>query len=300
MSTSDQRAERASGARSLTFRLTPQGFVSADGRQSRYIHVECKETRRDWLQKQEASMPEYLQELNQVNPLIDTLYRLFDRYIAAALHGRRNARVLDVGCGLNRAWPPYVATLKREHARTGILYAGLDPIAHDIEQRDYPFACARLEDLHTVLDDRFDVFVFATSLDHFEQLDEVARAVRGLAAENAVCIFWVGLHDPILVGEQIGARAYRRLFSSLAPLGFVWRYARTMASMAVNYLRLLRRRSRSRRNLPLDDLHFHYFTEESLARTLLRFGPCIDRLIVPGTSSVFATVRVDTAGDHAH
>lgn len=260
-----------------------------------YLHLQSEQTRTDWLQKQQASMSEYLDARESVAPTTLVLYKLFDAYIAAALHGRRGAKVLDIGCGVDRDWPPYVATLRRECGITGNVYAGVDPISHDVEHRSYPFVCARLEELHRLLDDRIDAFLFATSLDHFENLDEVASAVRRLASDNALCIFWVGLHDAVLVGEQSGARAYQRLFCSLSPAAFGWRYLRNVVGMTVTYFRLLRRHRRLRDGCALDNRHFHYFTRSSLEHGLRAFGTQIDSLVIPGTASVFTTVRVDAS-----
>ncbi|MCC6532435.1 MAG: hypothetical protein IT531_07800 [Burkholderiales bacterium] len=283
-----------------TYKIGPLGFIACDGSVRSYIRLSGSEIHDDWLRKQEASMPEYLHELARTSSTTNTLYKLFDAYIVAALHGRRNAKVLDVGCGLSRSSPPYVATLRREAGRTGNVYVGLDPIAYDIDRRTYPFACARLEDLADAIDDRFDAFLFATSLDHFENLADVAHAVRTLAAGDAVCVFWVGLHDAALVGQQSGARAYRRLFSSLRLRAFVFHYFRNLIGMPVNYARLLHRRRNMRHGRPLDRLHFHYFTEASLDQSLAQFGTRIDTINIPGTASIFTTVRMATGARCAH
>jgi len=275
-----------------TFRLTQQGFTLGDGTSRPFICLEARVSSREWAQKQGASMTEYLEDCKAVPADTLVLYRLFDTYIAAALHGRSNAKVLDIGCGIKREWPEYVATLRRLSPVTGNLYAGLDPIVHDVGERAYPFICARIEDLPACYVDRFDAFLFATSLDHFEDLDKVAAVVRRLAAEDSLCIFWVGLHDAALVGEQIGARAYRRLFTSLSPIPFAWQYLRTLCGILLNYARLWRRRSKLLRGRPLDGLHFHYFTNATLKHCLKSFGTVVDTLHVPGGSSVFVTVRL--------
>jgi hypothetical protein len=115
--------------------------------------------------------------------------------------------------------------------------------------------------------------------------------VSSLASDNAVLIFWVGLHDPSLVAEQVGAHIFRRLYASLHPVLFLLRYLEAGFKIPINYLRLLMRRARLIAGKPLDDLHFHYFTERNLLPCLKMFGEIEQYLCVPGTNSVFVSVR---------
>lgn len=276
--------------------LVAGGFVDPHGQHLRRLVLHGAIPDTNWVAKQQASMTEYVDGTRAIPPDTLTLYRLFDAYLATAMIGRTDRRVLDVGCGIGRGWPPYAVTIGLTRKFTGNVYVGLDPIERDIDEREYPFICGRIEDLPDALEDRFDTFVFATSLDHFEDLERVANAVRRLATPDARCHFWVGLHDVPSVSEQSGARAYRRLFASLGPAGFFLRLCRLVVSAGRDYFRSIVRTRRLARGLPLDMLHFHYFTQANVASHLARFGTLEQTLRVPGTNSLFATVRVNAPG----
>jgi SAM-dependent methyltransferase len=286
----------AGGTAAPVHTLVADGFVDPRGQHLRRLVLRGAIPDADWVAKQQASMAEYVAGTRAIPPDTLTLYRLFDAYLATAMIGRTGLRILDVGCGIGREWPPYAATIGLTRMLTGNVYVGLDPIEYDIDRREYPFVCGRIEDLPDALTDRFDAFVFATSLDHFEDIGRVASAVRRLAARDACCHFWVGLHDVPAVSEQSGARAYRRLFASLGPAGFFLRWCRLTLSAGRDYFRSIVRSRRLARGLALDALHFHYFTQADVASHLAVFGTLEQTLRVPGTNSLFATVRVDAPG----
>lgn len=77
----------------------------------------------------------------------------------------------------------------------GHVDVGLDPMSHNLDERDCTFVASRLKDLHGTLTDRFDVLLFSTSMDRFQDLALKARTVRSLACPCALAIFWLGLHD---------------------------------------------------------------------------------------------------------
>lgn len=274
------------------YELSQAGFVAGDRSCTRVLRLPSGTVAQEWQRRQDASLDEYRAAIDRPPEGIRALYRLFDRYIAAALAGRARQRILDVGCGMSRRWPEYVETLRRTRDATGHVYVGLDPIEHEIDRREYPFICGRLEDVRTVLSDKVDVFLFATSLDHFDDLEGVRDAMRDLAAPGALCIAWVGLHDSRLIAGQTGARAFERLFRTLSVPGFLLRSVRTLASLPVYFGRLRLRERRLRLGEPLDRLHFHYFTETSLRATLQRLGRIADTVFVPGTNCVFMTVEI--------
>lgn len=273
--------------------LTPtaKGFVDDDGLCRPYVELQGIEPDQAWVDRQEASVGEYLDHNETVPEDIQTLYDLFDGFIAATIAGRKNLRILDVGCGIRKDWPLYVNSLRRAQSETGNIYVGLDPLKYNLQDRDYPFIAGRLEDLPAAFASKFDVFLFSTSLDHFENIEQVANIVSSLAREDAISIFWVGLHDPSLVAEQIGAHSFRKLYASLHPLLFFWRYLQAGLKIPIEYLRLRARRTRLIAGKPLDNLHFHYFTERNLLPNLRHFGNIEHFLHVPGTNSVFVSVR---------
>jgi hypothetical protein len=124
----------------------------------------------------------------------------------------------------------------------------------------------------------------------------VADAVRRLAARRAQCIFWIGLHDASLIGEEIGRKWFSRLFESLNPFAFVSRALQVNAVMLYRYSSVLRRAWSLRKGAPLDDLHFHYFTRVNVRDALAWFGAIRQVMEVPGSASMFATVEVTDAG----
>lgn len=269
------------------------GFSTADGEIRRYIELTpASQPEKAWQERQDASVDEYLDHTEEVPAEIETLYDLFDCFISACLTDRREQKVLDVGCGIRSDWPHYVRSLRKGMPVTRNVYVGLDPMSHNLEKRDYPFVAGRLEDLPGTLTHPFDVFLFSTSLDHFQDLSLTAKTVRSLASPGALAIFWVGLHDQTMVAEHVGAQIFQKLYGSLHPLRFIPRFLETLIKIPVKYFWLLQRRRDMRSGVPLDKLHFHYFTQKSLAETLPLFGTVERQIHVLGTNSVFVCVRM--------
>jgi hypothetical protein len=271
---------------------TQAGFATADGQIRRFIELAATEPEQAWVERQNASVGEYLDHTEEVPAEIETLYDLFDCFVSACLTNRRGQKLLDVGCGIRSDWPHYVHSLRKGMPMTGHVYVGLDPMSHNLDKREYPFVAGRLEDLPGTFIDPFDVFLFSTSLDHFQDLSLTAQTVRSLASPGALAIFWVGLHDQTLVGEHLGAQIMHKLYRSLHPLRFIPRLLETLVKLLANYLRLLRRRRDMYSGVPLDKLHFHYFTQKRLAETLPLFGTMERYVHVPGTNSVFVCVQM--------
>jgi SAM-dependent methyltransferase len=275
------------------YKLSPRGFLNPDGTETRWIYTAAAgSASAEWNRRQSTALPGYEHELNAVPAETQRLYDLFSWYIARALLDSGHRRVLDVGCGIGSRPPPYVRPLEAAFASRGVGYVGLDPVVQNVSGRDYPFICGRIEDVPPVLDDRFDVFLFSTSLDHVEDTARAAAAVRKLAAERALGVFWLGLHDPALVAEEMGRKWFGRLYSSLGPLTFLWRAALIVALMVRRYPDMVRRARNLERGVPLDNLHFAYFTRASVRPHLERFGEVRDFTLVPGTNSAFATVEI--------
>lgn len=176
-------------------------------------------------------------------------------------------------------------------------YFGLDAFDINLE-RDYPFICARIEDLSKVeaFHNKIDTFIFGTSLDHFENVDEVASSVKKLASPGAVVIFWIGLHDVTLVAGEEGARTFQSMFNGAGLLSVAWRFLRFAFWNFPRMAYVLRRRgNKLKKGENLDDLHFWYFTEKDLPGLLSRFGEITDISMLPGNNSVFCTCRVPSA-----
>ncbi len=275
------------------YRLSPTDFLGPDGKKTPVIQVaEVGSRSADWDRRQSLALPGYLHEIDAVHPETQQLYGLFSQYIAFALLKGRGTKILDVGCGIGVRLPPYVRPLEPVLVSLGIQYVGLDPMNQNLNGRDYPFVCGRIEDLPSILETKFDVFLFATSLDHIEDTARAAGAVRKLSTERALGVFWVGLHDPEIVAEELGRKWFGRLYASLNPLLFLLRAALVIAVMARRYPDMVRRRWQLRRGAPLDKLHFAYFTRSNVRFYLQHFGEVLDFSHVPGTNSAFATVEI--------
>lgn len=146
----------------------------------------------------------------------ESLCTLFRGYIASAIISKfcdKSIKILDLGCGISRTVPRYIGNLAQRFT-----YVGLDPI--DIHrEREYLFILGTVEALPLHLATEFDLFVFATSLDHLENIPRVAGAIRQIAGRNALGIFLVGLHDTRLIAEKAGREDYRAVFRTFAFLG---------------------------------------------------------------------------------
>lgn len=271
------------------YRIVQDGFMDGRGVKTSFLDLsKLSSASADWEHMQQESLQEYVHHAESTPSDVDVLYSLFGGYIARMIYGRMGLRILDVGCGVRHDIPPYAAFLGAHGDQN--MYIGLDPIPHNVEGRNYNFICGRLEDIPRVLESKFNVFLFSTSLDHFEKLEDVAAAISLLSTENAVCIAWVGVHDANVVAEQTGALRFRRLFDSLKPLSFFNQAMRLAASLPRTYVALAKRAARLRRGEPLDNLHFHYFTRDGLLESMKLFGRPRDMMQIPGTNSVFVTV----------
>jgi SAM-dependent methyltransferase len=276
--------------------ITRDGFVDESGRIVPFLRLAPGGETEEWQRKQQNSESQYHEQLTDLPERLQLIYRLFDHYIAAALWRAPGSRVLDVGCGISPAFPPYAGTLERLHAAGRVVYAGLDPIEANVEARSYPFIHGRLEDLPGKLRDRFDAFVFSTSLDHFEDVGRAGAEVRKVASPGAIAIFWVGLHDPQYVAELMGSDLFGRYLHDAGSTRLLRGALQLLARIPVMAGRLAARQRRLDRHEPLDELHFHYFTGATLADALARFGTVLDVTRLPGSNSVFATVAVSAAG----
>jgi SAM-dependent methyltransferase len=245
--------------------LATAGFRLPDGTTSRRLTLDGATADPEWAAKQAAALPHYESDVDRPPAAVEALYRAFENYIARFLYGRRGVAVLDVGC---------------------------DPFAGAAE-RAYPFVHGRLEDLPDAIEPVFDVFLFATSLDHIRSLAAAAAAVRKLARPGAHAIFWVGLRDSALLGRTLGATHLQPLFADLAPVAFLGRWLKlAFFDLPRHYAYFYRQNRRLRHGRPLDRLHFHYFTNDTIDRSLRTFGDVIDRFAPPGGADLFATVRL--------
>lgn len=150
-----------------------------------------------------------------------------------------------------------------------------------------------MEDVPDFLETKFDVFIFSTCLDHFEKIETVADAVRKIANPNAICIIWIGLHDTQIIAEQAGAQRFPALFKTLDLPGFIIKFPAFIIKTLATFWYYKKREKRLKNNIPLDNLHFHYFTLESIKKSLSFFGNITDTRKIPGTNGVFYVVEIN-------
>jgi hypothetical protein len=274
------------------YTISQKGFESNDGSIQTYLDLSQSHVSNDWIQKQEASVGEYESHQSEAPKEVELLYHLFDGYIASEISGKKNQIILDVGCGISREYPLYASSIQNSQSTIGNIYVGLDPLPIAIKSRKYLFIAGRLEDLPKALLSQFNVLIFSTSLDHFEAIEDVCKAVFPIAKKNAQLIFWVGLHDPGIVAQSIGAKLFRNLYGSINPIQFIQISLKLNFLLLLNYLKMVKRRISLSKNIKLDNLHFHYFTEDSIVSVLSRFGVVKKLISIPGTNSIFATVMV--------
>jgi len=274
------------------YRVEPQGFIDESGRTSAFLELRSGESAAEWGQKQLSSMDEYFAHPESPPEETGPFYQLFDAYISSATYAKTPLKILDVGCGVSTQPPLYAGTLVKNGAGGDRIYVGIDPIRHNISGRAYPFICGRIEDLPKNLDDKFDVFLFSTTLDHFERIESVATIVRQLANKDATCIFWIGLHDTQIVAEQEGSKAFLKLYRSLNPFRFLFRFGVALLRLLHFYWLMRQRQYHLVTGQPLDNFHFHYFTTDNVRQYLALFGRVTNQIRIPGTNMLFATVAL--------
>lgn len=244
----------------------------------------------DWREITEASLDEYRNhhQAGAYPPAILEIMSMFEGFIAkwAGIWGAEN--VIDLGCGIGQELPPYVRNIAGN-----LHYVGLDPLDENPE-RDYPFICGRLEDLAgRKLDKKFDLALFATSLDHFED----ARNALSLAAEitnGGRAVILCGLHDSSLIARNDLSTWIEDLCrnnqSTLNRILAFWAY--TIGNWPRVARALARREKKLAADQPLDNLHFHYFTEQSLRTLLGEAGTIHELTLCPGSNGAFAAVTL--------
>lgn len=274
------------------YTITKGKFIKHDLTEDSFIEINSGSHSPEWSIKQENSMQEYIDELTLADPQIEDIYRILEHYIAKTISGKSGLNILDVGCGIGSDYPKYARFLENGFEDGQNTYIGLDPIPFQVDRRKYPFICGRIEDVQNEVDLKFDLFLFASCLDHFEDIERVAGEIKEISHPNALAIIWIGLHDRSIVGEQVGAKLFPSLYSDLNVFSFLGNYIKMNIRMIEHYLQLRKREKRLANGTPLDQLHFHYFTEDSIKKYLDLFGETIDSLKVIGTNSMFYTVRL--------
>ncbi|MEZ6186661.1 MAG: class I SAM-dependent methyltransferase [Planctomycetota bacterium] len=277
----------------MSYELTEAGFRDATGALHRSVRTDAIVDEAA-LSKQEASLPEYAETHTHDghDPAVRAVMAQFEGFVATHVLANEAGRaragkptLLDVGCGISPRIPPYL-----RRVAPALTYVGLDPLPQ-VPERDYLFVNGTFEGLHRHLSPRFDYLLFSTSLDHFPDLEQVAREVGEVLAPDGLALFWVGLHDPDVVARQ--ALADRAGQHGALGLREALRAAAAHPLRLARLYRAIRARERKlAAGEALDPYHFHYFTREALERSLDRVGEVVDAFFPPLTNSAFYAVRL--------
>ena len=177
-------------------------------------------------------------------------------------------------------------TFQLQHPQVN--YIGLDPIDTNPD-RDYLFLNALLEDVDQLLEpNSIDIFCFSTSLDHIEDLSAIPAQLKGVARENAKMVMIQSVRDTQVLANH---RMYYHLnlMNSGTLLGTMT-YLKAFNRFRIFFREAMRIRKKVgtiQRKMPegkpLDQLHFHYFTVETLTKFLKeQIGPSeVEQLILP-------------------
>lgn len=274
--------------------FTDGRFVDvATGRSFDSLRVgEEVEAGEEWQRLQDEALEEYERThvLDEQPQTMKLLYRLFEWYVSSRLPvGEQTPAVLDIGCGIGTGRPRYAEFIGRE-----VSYVGLDALAVNL-QREYPFVCSRIEHFCDLpaFQDRFDAVIFGTSLDHFEDQEEVVASVHKLAKPGAIGLFWIGVHDPEVVASGEGAELFDQMFAVSTRSSFLMRYLKfsfwTFPRIALS---IFRNQQRLDLGESLDKFHCWYFRTWELPKILARYGEILDITRIPGSNSIFCACRL--------
>ncbi len=285
----------------MKYRIEGKTFVNLeDNKKTKSIKSNRSITHsHEWQKRQDASFQEYtdIYENGKMPDYVKDLLVLFRGYISNYIlfYSRkrtksRNMKLLDVGCGVSKTLPIYMRGI--DHS---IVYVGLDPIQINFDRR-YLFVNARIEELMDLLDcdEKFDLFVFSTSLDHFEDIEDVAKIIKELSQPGALALFFVGLHDPEIVARKVGAFLFGRMFETLTlPKLLIRIFGAYLIRIPASCLSLMRRDFKLRNDISLDEKHFYYFTRESVRRYISMFGNILDVTEIPDTNAQFICCEIN-------
>ena len=275
----------------MTYKIQNKEFIElSSGNKLQTIEYDTGNFSSSWLEKQEASYEEYEETHERGNypeyvlSFFSYFRNVISEYSLQLLTNQREINILDIGCGISRKIPIYVPQSRY------INYIGLDPIKKN-RDREYPFICSRLENLSVLLEpDSIDIFLFSTSLDHFEEIDSIYGILKKVAKEKSYIIISSGMHDTSIISTWT---AYNNIKITnqfefkkgvIARLKYLKRLILFSKSMMDSYHYFSERSSKIENNVPLDKLHFHYFQYQSYIDFLKnKMGKLIEnKIIEPG------------------
>ena len=224
-----------------------------------------------WREKLEEGLKEY--EIHRTYDTNEEITKILDSLIAGS---RLDGIILDIGCGIYEEYPPYFRTLSNSE---NIIYIGLDPLKLELKRR-YVFFASIAEKI-PFRNNSVDACIFATSFDHFENINNVMREVKRIMKRNGLLFFWVGLSDLEYNMSEAGIVFFKKITTDNNKIKNI---LRIFLSPVVLILTILSLRENS---MFQDKFHFYKYTKSSLMETLKDHGiEIIQTIQIPGTSSI--------------
>ena len=232
----------------------------------------------EWQEMQAGSVSRYQAPAYEEDQRVA---QLFGGFIAAGLP--QDAVVIDIGCGPFGHLPPYIKDLGLSR------YVGMEPLTVAVD-RDYPCLVGAVAEITPMADASVDAAVFATSLDHIEEVDVAMADIRRVLKPGGRVLVWNGLYEP-------EALAFGKTFETIFLTGSPLKRAARILAGPLEYAhlgyRMWKRRRMIARGQRLDDAHCRYYTRESSVADLVRWGFTVTRsIVVPGSPSMFLEGRL--------
>jgi ubiquinone/menaquinone biosynthesis C-methylase UbiE len=263
------------------------GFFVKGDLKTKTIHGD-KTISEDWEIKQKNSIEEYnLTHDNNYPEYINYIFRIYgwviNSTILSKISNNNQINVLDVGCGISKKTPPYFNCNNNQ-----VNYIGLDPININ-SNRDFLFINSVIEKIDELIPpNSIDIFCFSTSLDHIQDLNILVEKLKIVANKNAKVVMVQSVRDSNIYANKL---MYYHLDSmnNISFTGFKnkLKYINRIKLFILNLFKerkkieVLEKKIKSSQSL--DDLHFHFFTRETLRNFLLnKIGKsCVEKLILP-------------------
>lgn len=218
----------------------------------------------EWKAKQAESVERYTKETYNGDP---TIPRMFGQFMAVTLD--RGHMVIDIGCGIAPALPHYVNELGLEN------YFGLEPLIAPVE-RPFPCLSGAVAESIPLRTGSIDAALFATSQDHIADIDAAMKEVRRVVRPGGHLYMWIGLYEPEILwrAKRFPQGFMRGLLASAEYLHLRWR--------------MWDRGRRLAKGIPIDQAHERWYTTQTVAESLDRWGlETVRTLHPPGVPGIF-------------
>ena len=230
----------------------------------------------EWRAQQAVALPEYNSDEYNVDI---TLPQLFGAFMAVSLD--RHAKVLDVGCGITKQVPPYVAQLNLQN------YLGLEPYRVSVLP-NFPMLSGAIAECMPIRAQVLDAVIFATSMDHIVGIDEAMEETKRVLKPGGRIYMWIGLFDPDTIAK---VKTFDVIWRG-GPVKKALRFAAAQIEYAHTLWKMRDRAKKLASGVRLDPFHCRYYTRERIASDLQRWGLAERRaLVVPGTNSMFVEAQ---------